>query len=248
MSSRVKRKRCVSDDNHTDGVSYQTVLICAITLLLHLCFSQSTVPTATWMHVPSFCMSSYRSWSHLRQITGLQLSNLNPSNSEDVKLFIYSVLPDFRNSIVLFWRFAGLSFCCEQQVDMCRGMGGMLPTEEDRTTGRETCHRATLCTTNLTRTRLKSNRGIRDERPAGCLPTEPRHSPFEYERWPELHIKIQSVPRSKHTPSVTKTNQSMLYGEIIAVCSQIHTKHINTLCGQNVECRTYRAVNTPSQL
>jgi len=27
----------------------------------------------------------------------------------------------------------------------------------------------------------------------------------------------------------------MLYKEIIAVCSQIHTKHINTLCGQNVE-------------
>jgi hypothetical protein len=26
----------------------------------------------------------------------------------------------------------------------------------------------------------------------------------------------------------------MLYSEIIAVCSQIHTKHINTLCGQNV--------------
>ena len=27
----------------------------------------------------------------------------------------------------------------------------------------------------------------------------------------------------------------MLYKEIIAVCSQIHTKHINTLCGQNVQ-------------
>jgi len=27
----------------------------------------------------------------------------------------------------------------------------------------------------------------------------------------------------------------MLYREIIAVCSQIHTKHINTLRGQNVE-------------
>jgi hypothetical protein len=27
----------------------------------------------------------------------------------------------------------------------------------------------------------------------------------------------------------------MLYSEIIAVSSQIHTKHINTLCGQNVE-------------
>jgi hypothetical protein len=27
----------------------------------------------------------------------------------------------------------------------------------------------------------------------------------------------------------------MLYTEIIAVYSQMHTKHINTLCGQNVE-------------
>ena len=27
----------------------------------------------------------------------------------------------------------------------------------------------------------------------------------------------------------------MLYREIIAVCSQIHTKHINKLCWQNVE-------------
>ena len=27
----------------------------------------------------------------------------------------------------------------------------------------------------------------------------------------------------------------MLYREIIALCSQIHTKHTNTLCGQNVE-------------
>jgi hypothetical protein len=27
----------------------------------------------------------------------------------------------------------------------------------------------------------------------------------------------------------------MLYSEIIAVCSQIHTEHINTLCGHNAE-------------
>ena len=27
----------------------------------------------------------------------------------------------------------------------------------------------------------------------------------------------------------------MLYREIIAVCSEIHTKHITTLCGQNVQ-------------
>ena len=27
----------------------------------------------------------------------------------------------------------------------------------------------------------------------------------------------------------------MLYREIIAVCSEIHTKHVNTVSGQNVE-------------
>jgi len=27
----------------------------------------------------------------------------------------------------------------------------------------------------------------------------------------------------------------MLYREIIAVCSEIHREHINTVCGQNVE-------------
>ena len=27
----------------------------------------------------------------------------------------------------------------------------------------------------------------------------------------------------------------MLYREIMAVCSEIHTKHINTVSGQNVE-------------
>ena len=51
----------------------------------------------------------------------------------------------------------------------------------------------------------------------------------------QLHVKIQSVPRSKHTVSVIQTSQLMLYREIMAVCSQIHTKHINALCGQNVE-------------
>ena len=51
----------------------------------------------------------------------------------------------------------------------------------------------------------------------------------------ELYIKIQPVPRSKHSVTVIKTSQLMLYREIIAVCSHIHTKHINTLCGQNAE-------------
>jgi len=34
----------------------------------------------------------------------------------------------------------------------------------------------------------------------------------------------------------------MPYSEIIAVCSQIHTKHINTLCGQNVELLNVKLV------
>ena len=33
----------------------------------------------------------------------------------------------------------------------------------------------------------------------------------------------------------------MLYREIIAVCSEIHTKHIKTLCGQNVELLNVKA-------
>jgi hypothetical protein len=34
----------------------------------------------------------------------------------------------------------------------------------------------------------------------------------------------------------------MWYREIIAVCSEIHTKHINTLCGQNVELLNVKIV------
>jgi len=34
----------------------------------------------------------------------------------------------------------------------------------------------------------------------------------------------------------------MLYREIIVVCSQIHTKHLNTVCGQNVELLNVKMV------
>jgi hypothetical protein len=34
----------------------------------------------------------------------------------------------------------------------------------------------------------------------------------------------------------------MLYREIIAFCSEIHTKHINTLRGQNVELLNVKLV------
>jgi len=38
----------------------------------------------------------------------------------------------------------------------------------------------------------------------------------------------------------------MLYREMIAVCSKIHTKHINTLCVQNVELLNVRPGGTYS--
>jgi hypothetical protein len=52
--------------------------------------------------------------------------------------------------------------------------------------------------------------------------------------WLQLYVKIQLVPRSEHFPSVTKTNQSLLYTEIIAFFFR-STQNTNTLCGQNVE-------------
>jgi hypothetical protein len=39
----------------------------------------------------------------------------------------------------------------------------------------------------------------------------------------------------------------MLYREIIAVCSEIHTKHINTQCGQNVEFANVKPGGTYSK-
>ena len=46
-------------------------------------------------------------------------------------------------------------------------------------------------------------------------------------------LKTHFVPRSKHSASVLKTDKLMLYREIIAVCSEIHTKHINALWAEH---------------
>ena len=42
--------------------------------------------------------------------------------------------------------------------------------------------------------------------------------------------------------SISKAKGLMLYREIIAVCSEIHIKHLNTLCGQNVELASAKLV------
>ena len=40
----------------------------------------------------------------------------------------------------------------------------------------------------------------------------------------------------------------MLYREIMAVCSEIHTKHINTMCGQDVELLSVEPLNVVTLL
>jgi hypothetical protein len=62
----------------------------------------------------------------------------------------------------------------------------------------------------------------------------------------ELHLKIQFVPRSKH--SSCKNRSGIITArdaEVIAVCSEIHTKHINTLCVQNVGPTNIRIWHNP---
>ena len=50
------------------------------------------------------------------------------------------------------------------------------------------------------------------------------------------YFKIQLVTPSKDIPCRLYTaDQLMLHMEIIAACSESHTKHRNTLCGQNIE-------------
>jgi len=46
-------------------------------------------------------------------------------------------------------------------------------------------------------------------------------------------LKTQFLLRSRHSASVTKTDKLMLYGEIIAVCSEIHAKHIHALWAEH---------------
>ena len=59
--------------------------------------------------------------------------------------------------------------------------------------------------------------------------------PFKDERNVMVYLKTQLVPHSKHSVSVMKTNQFMLYRSKVAVLSEIHTKHINASFGNNVE-------------
>jgi hypothetical protein len=57
---------------------------------------------------------------------------------------------------------------------------------------------------------------------------------------PDFLINITSLYHTVNALYLRyKTDQLLLYREIIIVCSEIHTKHINALCEQNVELYLY---------
>ena len=61
---------------------------------------------------------------------------------------------------------------------------------------------------------------------------------------PDLHLKLQFVPRSKRTVSIIKTSQIIRCNWITAVCSEIRTKQTNTLFQQNVQFLSVKSGGT----
>jgi hypothetical protein len=51
-------------------------------------------------------------------------------------------------------------------------------------------------------------------------------------------ITTRLVPHNKLSMYIMKTEHLILYGEIFAVCSAVHAKHINTARGKTVEIVT----------
>jgi len=49
-----------------------------------------------------------------------------------------------------------------------------------------------------------------------------------------LCLKFLTVAPSKHSSNI-KISPPMVNRELTAVCSEVHTKHRNTLCGQKIE-------------
>ena len=125
----------------------------------------------------------------------------------------------------------------------------MTLTGENLSNRRKTC--ATLFPTVRTRTGSGLKPRFRAEKPSTKRPALVQHlkikvAPIIF-KYP-----VRTAQKTLSVSVIKKTTQLMLYREIIAVCSQIHTKHINTLCGQNVELyikiqSAPRSKHTPSR-
>ena len=71
------------------------------------------------------------------------------------------------------------------------------------------------------------------------------HDPWHGVLQTKIHVNYILrffVPHNKHSISILTTNQFVMHRGKIAVCSQIHMKHIKTLCGQNVSFITLSMV------
>jgi hypothetical protein len=156
------------------------------------------------------------------------------------KLLLYSVLFDFRKSIAV-WKVPRFRTSVLVRAT-CRWrwvltIGRMILTGEKLSTMGKTC-------SSVIFPHYKSHVNCSGNKPGlpRSKPSQSYGAAFERLRLTWVLINIQSVPRSKHSVSVIKTSRLMLCREIIAVCSQIHIKHINTLCGQNVELLNVKLV------
>ena len=136
--------------------------------------------------------------------SGCRMYNTNPLQTKKVKAVFYPMLRPFRNSIA-FWNVLRLRRFVFLVTARCRWWrwvwitDGITVTGEERSTRRKTCPSTTLSTTNLTRTDLRPNR---------CTVVTGRR----LNAWAmaglalkkkqlALYLKIQFVPRSKHSPS-----------------------------------------------
>lgn len=78
-------------------------------------------------------------------------------HEQNVKELFYTMLPDVRTSVDVGSRrplvLPVTAICTWKWVD---SVGGMVMTGDNRSTGKKTCHSATMCTTNIMRTGIET--------------------------------------------------------------------------------------------
>ena len=131
------------------------------------------------------------------------------SCKEKLKVLFHPMVPDFWKSTA-FGRFfrdlSRLSFWQEQHVhELLWNIGEMTLTGNKRNTPRKSCPSVTLSTINLKWAYVQSSPGFRyrDRQSTACAMACPVCAMLYY-----MHLKIQSLPRRKHTVSVIQ-NESV---------------------------------------
>jgi len=140
------------------------------------------------------------------------------------------MFPEFRNSIALRkvprLRPFVIPVRAIRRWRWVWSIGGMIVTGGNWSSGRQTCASAILPIINLEWTGLGSNTGLLDYK-TNLRSILGSFCPYR---------AVNTLPLGY------KSSHLIMYREIIAVCSQIHTKHINTVYGQNVELLNVKLV------